>query len=227
MSLRDTIEGARREAEGNVVGRPKKEVEAVTGASEGERRGFSRSSSAHAKPARDAAASVRTESKSATSSSGGLFGGPAGETKEQKRERKRREREEQNLRSRTYEAVLRTMPGFRKTERVFWILVGAGFALAVVSLVSVWVFGEPTDTSSPTSIVSTTALVAAYAFIIAGIIYDFARRRPFRKQAQARVDNLSEKKLLEVYERERAAAEGERAARASRKATRKSKKTEK
>ena len=30
MSLKDTIEGARREAEGNVIGRPKKEAAAVT-----------------------------------------------------------------------------------------------------------------------------------------------------------------------------------------------------
>ena len=59
MSLRDTIDGARREAEGNVIGRPKKEVENL-GAGEEEKKGFSRSSAAKAKPSREAAASVRT-----------------------------------------------------------------------------------------------------------------------------------------------------------------------
>ena len=57
MSLRDTIEGARREAEGNAAGRPKKEVATVVGE---EKKGFSKSSASKARPAREAAASVRT-----------------------------------------------------------------------------------------------------------------------------------------------------------------------
>ena len=81
MSLRDTIEGARREAEGNSVGRPKKEAESVVAAGDEERKGFSRSSAAKAKPSREAAASVRVATKP---KQGGAPGGPA-ETKEQKR----------------------------------------------------------------------------------------------------------------------------------------------
>ena len=164
MSLRDTIDGARREAEGNVVGRPKKEAENL-GAGEEEKKGFSRSSAAKAKPSREAAASVRTASKPKQSSS---LGGAA-ETKEEKRERKRRERD------------------YKRTERVFWIILGAGLALAVISLVCVYLFGQSPDMSSWQGILSVGSLVAAYGFMIASFIYDWAKRRPYRKQTESRV----------------------------------------
>ena len=199
MSLRDTIDGARREAEGNVVGRPKKEAENL-GAGEEEKKGFSRSSAAKAKPTREAAASVRTASKPKQSSS---LGGAA-ETKEEKRERKRREREEQDFRNRAYDILLRSNDDYKRTERVFWIILGAGLALAVISLVCVYLFGQSPDMSSWQGILSVGSLVAAYGFMIASFIYDWAKRRPYRKQTESRVRGLSDKKLLDLLEQERA-----------------------
>ena len=199
MSLRDTIDGARREAEGNVVGRPKKEAENL-GAFEEEKKGFSRSSAAKAKPSREAAASVRTASKPKQSSS---LGGAA-ETKEEKRERKRREREEQDFRNRAYDILLRSNDDYKRTERVFWIILGAGLALAVISLVCVYLFGQSPDMSSWQGILSVGSLVAAYGFMIASFIYDWAKRRPYRKQTESRVRGLSDKKLLDLLEQERA-----------------------
>ena len=199
MSLRDTIDGARREAEGNVVGRPKKEAENL-GAGEEEKKGFSRSSAAKAKPSREAAASVRTASKPKQSSS---LGGAA-ETKEEKRERKRREREEQDFRNRAYDILLRSNDDYKRTERVFWIILGAGLALAVISLVCVYLFGQSPDMSSWQGILSVGSLVAAYGFMIASFIYDWAKRRPYRKQTESRVRGLSDKKLLELLEQEHA-----------------------
>lgn len=199
MSLRDTIDGARREAEGNVVGRPKKEAENL-GAVEEEKKGFSRSSAAKAKPSREAAASVRTASKPKQSSS---LGGAA-ETKEEKRERKRREREEQDFRNRAYDILLRSNDDYKRTERVFWIILGAGLALAVISLVCVYLFGQSPDMSSWQGILSVGSLVAAYGFMIASFIYDWAKRRPYRKQTESRVRGLSDKKLLDLLEQERA-----------------------
>lgn len=199
MSLRDTIDGARREAEGNVVGRPKKEAENL-GAGEEEKKGFSRSSAAKAKPSREAAASVRTASKPKQSSS---LGGTA-ETKEEKRERKRREREEQDFRNRAYDILLRSNDDYKRTERVFWIILGAGLALAVISLVCVYLFGQSPDMSSWQGILSVGSLVAAYGFMIASFIYDWAKRRPYRKQTESRVRGLSDKKLLDLLEQERA-----------------------
>ena len=199
MSLRDTIDGARREAEGNVIGRPKKEVENL-GAGEEEKKGFSRSSAAKAKPSREAAASVRTASRPKQA---GALGGEA-ETKEEKRERKRREREEQDFRNRAYDILLRSNDDYKRTERVFWIILGAGLALAVISLVCVYLFGQSPDMSSWQGILSVGSLVAAYGFMIASFIYDWAKRRPYRKQTESRVRGLSDKKLLDLLEQERA-----------------------
>ena len=176
MSLRDTIEGARREAEGNVVGRPKKEVESLVG--DDERKGFSRSSAAKARPAREAAASVRSASKPDT----GVFG--KSETKEEKRDRKRREREESDLKTRAYDLVLRNMPEYRRTDRVFWIVVGVGMAFAIVSLVGMYAFGNEVDITTVQGMVASGSLLVAYACIIGAIIYDFVKRRPVRKQAR-------------------------------------------
>ena len=164
MSLKDTIEGVLQEAEGNTVSRPKKEAESV--AADDDKKGFSRSSAAKARPAREAASSVRVSSGS--SSKGGL-GTP--ETKEEKRDRRRREREEENLRNRAYDLVLRSMPDYRRTDRVFWILVGVGMVFAVISLVAMYRFGEVTDVTSPVGMFSTGALLLAYVCIIGAIIF--------------------------------------------------------
>lgn len=209
MSLKDTIEGALQEAEGNTVSRPKKEAESV--AADDDKKGFSRSSAAKARPAREAASSVRVSSGS--SSKGGL-GTP--ETKEEKRDRRRREREEENLRNRAYDLVLRSMPDYRRTDRVFWVLVGVGMVFAVISLVAMYRFGEVTDVTSPVDMFSTGALLLAYVCIIGAIIFDFVKRRPFRKQAQARVGGLTEKKLIELFEQDRAAQVARQAAKEAR-----------
>ena len=196
MSLRDTIEGARREAEGNAVGRPSKEAEATV-APEEEKRGFSRSSAAKARPAREAASSVRVASKPKAAS--------ITETKEEKRERRRLEREEQDMRNRAYDLILRANPEYRQTERVFWIVIGVGFVLAIISLVAAYAFGDQPDTTTWQGVVSVGSLVLAYIFIIGGFIYDLVKRRPIRKRVDAQLRNLSDKKLLEIFERDREA----------------------
>ncbi|OUO33601.1 hypothetical protein [Olsenella sp. An293] len=197
MSLRDTIDGARREAEGNAVGRPKKEAENI-GAGEEEKKGFSRSSAAKARPSREAASSVRMASKPKSSAV------PGTESKEEKRERKRREREEQDFRNRAYDLLLRSNPDYKRTERVFWIILGIGLALAVISLVCVYLFGQDPDMGSWEGILSVGSLVAAYGFMIASFFYDWAKRRPYRKETEGRVRGLSDKKLLELLEKARA-----------------------
>lgn len=200
MSLRDTIQGALQEAEGNAVGRPKKEAKEVV--TDGEKKGFSRSSAAKAKPAREAGASVRTGSGSGSRSSSFIGGG---ETKEEKRERRRLEREETDLRTRAYDLVLKSMPDYRRTDRTFWIVVGVGMVFAVASIVEMYAFGQVEDVLSTQGLIATGTLAVAYVCIIGAIIYDFAKRRPLRKRAQAQVNSLSEKKLVELFEQERAA----------------------
>lgn len=194
MSLRDTIEGARREAEGNAVGRPSKEAEATV-APEEEKRGFSRSSAAKARPAREAASSVRVASKPKAAS--------ITETKEEKRERRRLEREEQDMRNRAYDLILRANPEYRQTERVFWIVIGVGFVLAIISLVAAYAFGDQPDMSTWQDVVSVVSLVVAYVLIIGGFVYDLAKRRPIRKKVEAQMRGMNDKKLLEVFEQDR------------------------
>ena len=140
MSLRDTIEGARREAEGNAAGRPKKEVATVVGE---EKKGFSKSSASKARPAREAAASVRTVSSSYKAGTQ-----TAPETKQEKRERRERERSENTLRTRAYDLVLRDNAEYRSCEKTFWIIVGTGTFFAVASLVETYVFGQNVDLTS-------------------------------------------------------------------------------
>ena len=201
MSLRDTIDGARREAEGNAVGRPKKEAENI-GSGDEEKKGFSRSSAAKARPVREAASSVRLESKPKQQTS--VFGGST-ETKEEKRERKRREREEQDFRNRAYDLLLRSNPAYKRTERVFWIILGAGLVLAVIALACVYLFGQDVNNMAGwQGILSVGSLVAAYACMIASFIYDWSKRRPYRKQTEARIRGLSDKKLLDLLEQARA-----------------------
>lgn len=212
MSLRDTIQGALQEAEGNAVGRPKKEAKEVV--TDGEKKGFSRSSAAKARPAREAGASVRTGSSSGSRSSSFVGGG---ETKEEKRERRRLEREETDLRTRAYDLVLKSMPDYRRTDRTFWIVVGVGMVFAVASVVEMYAFGQVEDMLSTQGLIATGTLAVAYVCIIGAIIYDFAKRRPLRKRAQAQVNSLSEKKLVELFEQERAAQLARRIAKDARK----------
>ena len=108
------------------------------------------------------------------------------------------------------------MPDYRRTDRVFWVLVGVGMVFAIVSLVAMYRFGEVDDVTSPVGIASTVSLLLAYGCIIGAIIFDFVKRRPFRKQAQARVGTLSEKKLVELFEQERAAQLARQAAKDAR-----------
>ena len=97
------------------------------------------------------------------------------------------------------------MPDYRRTDRTFWIVVGVGMVFAVASVVEMYAFGQVEDMLSTQGLIATGTLAVAYVCIIGAIIYDFAKRRPLRKRAQAQVNSLSEKKLVELFEQERAA----------------------
>lgn len=204
MSLRETIDGARREAQENTVGLPKKEAEDTK--DDDEKKGFSRRSAANAKPAREAASSVRVSSKPKKS----LVGAPA-ETKEQKKERKRKEREQDDLRNRAYDLVLRGIPGYKASEKIFFILMGVGFGLAVISLIAGYVLEGNDNYTTMQGVLSVASLVAAYVFIIGSFIYDLVKRRPYRREAEARVQGLTDKKIMDLFEKERSAQNAKRA----------------
>ena len=126
-----------------------------------------------------------------------------GQPKEEKRERRRLEREEQDMRNRAYDLILRANPEYRQTERVFWIVIGVGFVLAIISLVAAYAFGDQPDMSTWQGVVSVVSLVVAYVLIIGGFVYDLAKRRPIRKKVEAQMRGMNDKKLLEVFEQDR------------------------
>ena len=226
MSLRDTIDGARKEAQeaGGLTGNLKssaapKADKAERGAKaekagkdEAEKRDpmttrSYHSSAAGAKPSREAGSTVRTASSGSASAGlgGGLFGGvgtPA--QKEARKEEKRRQREEEDFRQRGYELILRSNEEYRRTDRTWWILIGVGFGMTIVSLILVWAFpADSTNYQTIVGIASVASLVLAYGLIIGAFVYDWRVRRPVRKAAERKVASYSDKKLAELFEEQR------------------------
>lgn len=220
MSLRDTIDGARKEAQeaggltGNVKSSaaPKADKAEKSGKDEAEKRDpmttrSYHSSAAGAKPSREAGSTVRTASSGSASTGlgGGLFGGggtPA--QKEARKEEKRRQREEEDFRQRGYDLILRSNEEYRRTDRTWWILVGVGFGMTIVSLILVWAFpADSTNYQTIVGIASVASLVLAYGLIIGAFVYDWRVRRPVRKAAERKVASYSDKKLAELFEEQR------------------------
>ncbi|MCI1666499.1 MAG: hypothetical protein LKI31_00460 [Olsenella sp.] len=234
MSLRDTIDGARKEAQeaGGLSGtikatdasgteKPERGTRAEkSGKDEAEKRDpmttrSYRSSAAGAKPSREVASTVRTSSSGSFSRmGGGLFGGGTPAQKEARKEEKRKQREEEDFRQRGYDLILRSNEEYRRTDRTLWILIGVGFGMTIVLLVLVWAF--PTDSSDYQTLVgiaSVASLVLAYGLIIGALVYDWRVRRPVRKAAERKVAGYSDKKLTELFEAERRRENAEQAAR--------------
>ena len=226
MSLRDTIDGARKEAQeaGGLTGNVKSSVAPKadkaergakaekSGKDEAEKRDpmttrSYHSSAAGAKPSREAGSTVRTASSGSASTGlgGGLFGGggtPA--QKEARKEEKRRQREEEDFRQSGYDLILRSNEEYRRTDRTWWILIGIGFGMTIVSLILVWAFpADSTNYQTIVGIASVASLVLAYGLIIGAFVYDWRVRRPVRKAAERKVASYSDKKLAELFEEQR------------------------
>jgi hypothetical protein len=225
MSLRDTIDGARKEAQeaGGLSGNVKTAASAKAPKDErgtkadksskddAEKRDpmttrSYHSSAAGAKPSREAASTVRTASSGSTPvMGGGLFGGggtPA--QKEARKEEKRKQREEEDFRQRGYDLILRTNEEYRRTDRTWWILIGVGFGMTIDSLILVWAFpADSTNYQTIVGIASVASLVLAYGLIIGAFVYDWRVRRPVRKAAERKVAGYSDKKLAELFEEQR------------------------
>ncbi len=239
MSLRDTIDGARKEAQeaGGLSGNVKPAADAAkaekserrakaekSGKDEAEKRDpmttrSYRSSAAGAKPSREAASTVRAASSSSSADmggmGGGLFGGGSSPVqKEARKEEKRRQREEEDFRQRGYDLILRTNEEYRRTDRTWWILIGVGFGMTIVSLILVWAFpADSTDYQTVVGIASVASLVLAYGLIIGAFVYDWRVRRPVRKATERKVAGYSDKKLAELFEAERRREHAAQAAR--------------
>ena len=204
MSLRDTITAATKEAQegGLSFGKKEPEAEAEKPASSG----FVKKSTASAKPAREAASSVRVSSSPARKqeTSGALFRKKTDAEKETEKADRRKRREEEDFRRQGYQILLDRDEEYRKSEHVWWIVIGIGFAFTVISLIMTYVLPDAArDLTQPAGKISIALLFAAYACIIGGFVYDWRKRRPKRKEVERKVDGMTQKKLAQLFEEER------------------------
>lgn len=187
MSLRDTIVGATKEAREATASLSKKD-----NSEEAERPSYSafgRKSAATAKPAREAAASVRV--------SGSGSGAP--KSKEEKRAERARQREREDIRSRGFEAMLRADSDYHRAERIWWVFLGLGFIATIITLVLSYMVPESRDLNTGVGMISAIMLVFAYFCIFGSVVYSFFKMRPLRKKIEAKVAGMTDKKLNDFY----------------------------
>lgn len=207
MSLRDTIEGARDEAEANIGQLTKKSKDAKAAKDDDKEVAAydpfaaGKSSAANARPKAEAGASVRTE--------GSVKKSTIPLTKEEKKEARRKERELEDARNRAYDILTHSDPEYKKTDRVWWVLIGVGFACTILSLIMAYVFnnngGSTFDTSTTAGLVSVVALVLAYVFIIGAFVFDLVKRRPIRRAAEKRLQGMTDSRVADFLAKEDAA----------------------
>ena len=200
MSLKDTIRGARDEvaANGNPfenVGKGKDKGKSESGGSSA-KRGYARSSAANRKPSREAAAGVRVVSSSGKTKS------TANMTKEERKEEKRLEREREDRRYSVTQMILEKDEEYQKARKFWWRFLIGGFVLMVIALGLYGYVSNVGPTAPPIAYIgSIVAMVAAYAVIIVGIIFDFRKIRPRRKEAEQRVASMTDKKIQTIVNR--------------------------
>ena len=202
MSLRDTIDAAKREAqEAGSIFSGKEKKDADNGAQQEESSGFSKRSTARAKPATAAASSVRVVS--AEDAKEGRSGKKTSEmTKEERKADRAARRDADDRRVTAANIILKNDPEYKKTQKVWWILLGSGLALTIFSFgVNAYlnrVEGVDTDFASRLVVGAMVTLVLAYACIIGAFIYDLVKARPIRKLVDAEVKAVTKKKLEQI-----------------------------
>lgn len=214
MSLIDTIQGARKEAEENTSARRgagSQEREQTISEEDEPRGGFSKRSVARAKPAREAAANVRIVSSTGKTKSRGSRTAP--QTKAEAKAERARERDEADRADAVAQILLETDPSYKPRRRVWWICIGVGFAAMALSLAPMAIDSQTAqDYASPLGIFSVVCMIISYVSIIGGFIYDFVKIRPMRKQTQSAAQGMTTKAMQKVLDDDRRARAAEKAA---------------
>jgi hypothetical protein len=192
MSLMDTIKGAREEAAESVslITRKKDEAEgAAASEAQSRKQAYSRASAAGAKPTREVAGTVRNAAE-------------AEPTKEEKKAKREAKRTEDDERFDAQQVVLKQQPGYKRLTRIWWVLLGVGFAFSLGSFLIVHYLQS--NASSPMAntlaAASMVMMVAAYLFIIGAFILDFVKIRPMRNAARDTVSGASRKRLRRIID---------------------------
>lgn len=210
MSLKDTIQGAREEAaaSGNPFDRTKKgEATQDSQTSTRTDQGFTRRSMARAKPSRAAAAGVTVVSSGK--------GKPEDKmSKEERKAKRKAEREVEDRRYNVTQILLEENPEYHKIRKMWWafLIVGVVFmatALALYGTVSSGNGGVLPWMGTAAMV----CMVLAYASVIAGLIFDYVKMRPLRKDADMRARSMSDKRLKTRLVEDAERKEAEKAAR--------------
>lgn len=204
MSLRDTIEGARDEAKSTVDAMTKKTSATEEKGKEGDAPAAydpfksGKATAAGAKPSREAAASVTMEGERPKKNVALM-------TKEEKKAARAEERSIEDARNQAYDYLLRLDDAYTKTDKTWWILLGIGFVMTIISLFLTFVFpAEVKEVNTVQGVLSIVTLILAYGFIISAFIFDWRKRRPFRKAAEKRMQKMSDKRVYEFLAEENA-----------------------
>lgn len=197
MSLRDTLDAARKEAQegGGIPFGKGKDDKAED---EDSSAGFSRRSTAKAKPTRERASSVRVVSTS-DAKAGRSGKKPSEMTKEERKAERERRRDNDDLRNLAANALLKQDPTYKQQQRIWWIALGSGFGFTIVSFIINWMMNNnPAYANGTYAMVALISLVLAYVLIIGAFIYDMIKSRPIRKQYDEKVKGMSKKKLEQI-----------------------------
>lgn len=201
MSLRDTINAARQEAQeaGSIFsGKEKKDAD---DAQQEESTGFSKRSTARAKPATAAASSVRIISSEDAKE--GRSGKKTSEmTKEERKADREARRAADDRRVTVANILLKQDPEYKRTQKVWWILLGTGLVLTVFSF-GVNTYLNRVENFDPELgqrlvVAAIVTLVIAYACIIGAFIHDLIKARPIRKRVDAEVKGMTKKRLDQI-----------------------------
>ena len=223
MSLLDTIKGAAEEASANEQAAKtskdkaaEKSADKKSGDATAKR--SARGSAASAKPKREKAGTVREASKPAKKEL----------TKEEKKAEKAKQREKEDLRAATVQILLSRDKDYKRTEYIWWGLIGGGFFCTLVSAIINYNLA-PGDTTGTWAMAGIVFIALAYILIIGSFIYGLVTRSKRRKPIEERVASMTDKKMRQIVEEdvaEKAAKKAEKeAAKAAKKAAKEAKKS--
>ncbi len=195
MTLRETIEAAKLEAQeaGSIfTSKESKEEEPE----KRESTGFSKRSTARAKPVSSAASSVRVVS--AEDAKMGRSGKKTSEmTKEERKAERAAVRDREDLMTSAASILLKRDEEYKRNQRIWWILLGIGLALSLIALGINYLLSHGQQ-SEQLVVVAMVTIVMAYVSIIAAFIFDLTKSRPIRRRVDGEVKSMSRKKLEQI-----------------------------
>lgn len=186
--------------------------------------GMARSGASQAKPAREAASSVRVVKVKKDKMTGGTT--TQNMTKEEKKELKRKEREEEDQVISLSEKVTKNNPVYKKRRMIWWGMMAAGVVFVAISFAATYYggekYGNAYDFTKPIGVISMISLGLAYAGIIGAFVWDLAKLRPIRRETEEEISRMSQKRRVAILQECEDIEAQKKAEKAAKKAAKKS-----